>query len=112
MTFEEAFSSVEHLPIRNRVLLGRFDDGADTYWTAFDAESRDLLDDLEGANDIGDQIARTVEEFTDGDSVSAVAIMYISDTSYAVLVLGAPDKSSVAKTLSEGLKQMAAQYTH
>ncbi|WP_454752052.1 hypothetical protein [Cupriavidus necator] len=112
MTFEEAFSSVEYLPVRNRVLLGRFGNGDDTYWTSFDADAVDLLDGLVGANDIGDRIARTVEEFMDSDSVSAVVIMHISDTSHAVLVLGPSDLSSVAEMLSQGLKQVAAQYAH
>lgn len=112
MTLQEAFERVEHLPQKDRVLLGVFGDEADSRWSSFDAESLGLLDELVGTNELGNQVARAVEEFREGSAKSVVLIMQIADSSHAVLALGPVSPSSVAEAVSDAYKQLVARYAH
>ncbi|MFL9999039.1 hypothetical protein PQR34_47570 [Paraburkholderia sediminicola] len=114
MDLEDAFSAVEHLPSRDRLLIGRGyrpDEGEclDISWAAADIRELQRLRGLEFVSEIGAKLMKTVDDYVAGRRRAVTCISW-SDTGMTFIVLGAESPDHVAEMLGAGAEEMVSRH--
>ncbi len=106
MTLAEAFADIEHLPTRERLLIGGLENGQ-TVWCSGHIDDLDRLDALGYSPGVAGGISEAIEDFRIGDADMAVVVVNTTDNVQIILALGPDSPSAVAQAFQELIRHHA-----
>lgn len=105
MTLEEAFASIEYLPVRERLLIAHIK-GNETKWSA------GHIDQLEILNSLGGAAARIIDEFRYGDARSAILMAEATTDEQMIIAMGPESPQSITEAIIRCMREYAQEHLH
>ncbi|MGT2493160.1 hypothetical protein ACU4GD_28280 [Cupriavidus basilensis] len=105
MDIVDAFAVLEHLPAKERLVIGRpVDGGMD--WSSGHIDEIDLVDHL------GASVVDAINDFRASDGLMRVMIVGAEPTELNVVVMGPESVSAIVDALTSAHRKLAARIGH
>ncbi len=111
MTLEEAFAAIEHLPARERLVIGSMGD-EDISWLSGSIDNLDRLHGIWDAPVVGPEISNAIDDYRLGKIKSAIMVLHVADGKHMLLALGPESAKAIAKSITDLSQEMVRRHAH
>lgn len=117
MNLYEAFAAIEHLPARERLLIGTLGD-EDSSWSSGSIDLLDRVDDLwnkpvtGNAPGMGSDISNAIADYRLGEAKMVVITFTTTDGKNIILALGPESRQAIAKSIDGLAQELIRRHAH